>query len=184
MAARGAQVAPPTSYGAKRGSSYRIDVRSPKRNRHPPHSQHHSQPRGAEAFPRPPVELAQFPHDLSHNALETFFKEAIGVQGGTPDGANKNGFDASISSVFNCNTMTFNADALDQDVELGRYFVQKNVEGRKAVQIEHLIGEMTAHLSTNWLQIQREGEDSRFLPIKKPDELQTLRSEIDLLLDR
>lgn len=94
------------------------------------------------------------------------------------------GFDASISSVFNCNTMTFNADALDQDVELGRYFVQKNVEGRKAVQIEHLIGEMTAHLSTNWLQIQREGADSRFLPIKKPDELQTLRPEIDLLLDR
>ena len=42
----------------------------------------------------PPVELAQFPHDLSHNALETFFKDAIGVQGGTPDGANKNGFDA------------------------------------------------------------------------------------------
>ena len=95
MAARGAQAAPPTSYGAKRGSSYRLDVRSPKRIRHPP-AQQHAQPRGAEAFPRPPAELAQFPHDLSHNALETLFKESIGVQGGTPDGANKNGFDASI----------------------------------------------------------------------------------------
>ena len=58
--------APPTglhTHTAKRGSSYRIDVRSPKRIRHPPTQQrpHATQ----EVFPRPPVELAQFPHDLS-----------------------------------------------------------------------------------------------------------------------
>jgi hypothetical protein len=91
------------------------------------------------------------------------------------------GFDASIVDVFNCNTMTFDAEALLPDVELGRYFVQKSVEGRKAVQIEHLIGEMTAHLTTNWLQIEREGPNSRFLPIKKPDELTSLRPAIDAL---
>lgn len=91
------------------------------------------------------------------------------------------GFDASIVDVFNCNTMTFTASSLEPAVELGRYFVQKNVEGRPAVQIEHLIGELTAHLSTNWLKIPREGADSRFLPIKKPDELQTLRPAIDAL---
>ena len=91
------------------------------------------------------------------------------------------GFDASVVDVFNCNTITFSADALTDPIELGRYFVQKNVEGRKAVQIEHLIGEMTAHLPTNYLKILRDGPHSRFLPIKKPDELQTLRPEIDAL---
>jgi len=91
------------------------------------------------------------------------------------------GFDASVVDVFNCNTMTFTAAALERPVELGRYFVKKQVDGRAAVQIEHLIGELTAHLSTNWLKIPREGADSRFLPIKKPDELQTLRSAIDAL---
>ena len=91
------------------------------------------------------------------------------------------GFDASIVDVFNCNTMTFDAAAIDRDFELGRYFVEKNVEGRAAVQIEHLIGEMTAHLSTNWLQIPRDGADSRFLPIKKPEELDTLRPAINEL---
>jgi len=90
-------------------------------------------------------------------------------------------FDAGIVDVFNCNTMTFDAAAIDRDFELGRYFVQKNVEGRAAVQIEHLIGEMTAHLSTNWLRIPRDGADTRFLPIKKPEELQTLRPAIDEL---
>ena len=91
------------------------------------------------------------------------------------------GFDAGIVDVFNCNTMTFTAASLNRDVELGRYFVKKTVEGRAAVQIEHLIGEMTAHLSTNWLKIPREGADSRFLPIKKPTDLDTLRHAIDAL---
>ncbi len=91
------------------------------------------------------------------------------------------GFDASVVDVFNCNTMTFTATSLEREVELGRYFVQKNADGRTAVQIEHLIGELTAHLSTNWLKVSREGADSRFLPIKKPDELQTLRPAIDAL---
>ena len=90
-------------------------------------------------------------------------------------------FDASIVDVFNCNTMTFTAAALSTDVELGRYFVEKTVEGRAAVQIEHLIGEMTAHLSTNYLKIPREGAESRFLPIKKPTDLDTLRPAIDAI---
>ena len=90
-------------------------------------------------------------------------------------------FDASIVDVFNCNTLTFTAAALTRPIELGRYYVEKSVEGRRAVQIEHLIGEMTAHLSTSYLRIPRDGPRSRFLPIKKPDELQTLRPEIDAL---
>ena len=93
------------------------------------------------------------------------------------------GFDSSIVDVFNCNTITFTASALEQPIELQRYFVQKKVEGRPAVQIEHLIGEMSAHLSTNFLKISREGASSRFLPIKTPDDLITSKPEIDLVYD-
>lgn len=91
------------------------------------------------------------------------------------------GFDTDIVDVFNCNTITFSTAALEQPIELNRYFVQKNVEGRKAVQIEHLIGELTAHLSSNYLKIPREGAQSRFLPIKTPDDLVTCKPDIDAI---
>ena len=92
-------------------------------------------------------------------------------------------FDPNIIDVFNCNTMTFDAEALDRDFELGWYYVEKKVENRPAVQVEHLIGEMTAHLSTNYLRVGREGPDSRFLPIKTPDDLEKARPEIDAICD-
>tara|TARA_R110002096_G_scaffold79303_1_gene186372 strand:+ start:2523 stop:3632 length:1110 start_codon:yes stop_codon:yes gene_type:complete len=93
------------------------------------------------------------------------------------------GFDSSIVDVFNCNTITFTAAALQQPIELGRYYVEKKAEGRTAVQIEHLIGELTAHLETNYLKIPREGAQSRFLPIKQPDDLVTMRPAIDIIYD-
>lgn len=88
------------------------------------------------------------------------------------------GFDPSIVDVFNTNTFTFSAAALDREFDLGWYYVEKTVEERKAVQIEHLIGELTAHLPTNFLQIPRSGRRTRFLPIKAPDDLQAAREEI------
>jgi UTP--glucose-1-phosphate uridylyltransferase len=88
------------------------------------------------------------------------------------------GFDASIVDVFNCNTFTFTASALDRDFALGRYFVEKNADGKKAVQIEHLIGEMTAVLPTNFLRVPRSGADNRFLPVKEPADLQQVQAEI------
>lgn len=93
------------------------------------------------------------------------------------------GFDSSIVDVFNCNTITFSAEALKQPIELGRYYVEKKAEGRTAVQIEHLIGELTAHLPTNYLKIPREGAQSRFLPIKKPDDLVTMKPAIEMIYD-
>ena len=61
--------------------------------------------------------------------------------------------------------------------------MEKNVEGRKAVQIEHLIGELTAHLSTAFLKIPRQGPQSRFLPIKVPDDLATFKPDIDAIYE-
>ncbi len=88
------------------------------------------------------------------------------------------GFHHDIVDVFNCNTFTFTAAALDRDFDLGWYFVEKTVEGRKAVQIEHLVGEVTRVLSTNFLRVRRSGKDTRFLPVKTPEDLDGAREEI------
>jgi UTP--glucose-1-phosphate uridylyltransferase len=93
------------------------------------------------------------------------------------------GFDPNIVDVFNTNTFWFTARALDRDFDLGWYYVEKTVEGRKAVQVEHLVGELTAHLSTNFLQIRRSGARTRFLPMKAPDDLHAAREEIAEMYD-
>ena len=93
------------------------------------------------------------------------------------------GFDPNIVDVFNTNTFTFSAEALDRDFDLGWYYVEKSVEGRKAVQVEHLIGELTAHLSTSFLQVRRNGRESRFLPVKTPEDLDAARDEIREMYD-
>ena len=88
------------------------------------------------------------------------------------------GFHPEIVDVFNCNTFTFTARALDRDFELGWYYVEKTVEGRKAVQVEHLIGEVTRVLSANFLRVSRSGKGTRFLPVKTPEDLDAARAEI------
>lgn len=93
------------------------------------------------------------------------------------------GFDPGIVDVFNTNTFTFTAPALDREFELGWYHVEKTVEGRRAVQVEHLIGELTAHLPTNFLTVRRSGRQSRFLPVKTPEDLQAARDEIVEMYD-
>jgi UTP--glucose-1-phosphate uridylyltransferase len=94
------------------------------------------------------------------------------------------GFDPNIVDVFNTNTFTFTATALDRDFDLGWYYVEKDVEGRRAVQIEHLIGEVTAHLRTSFLQVRRSGKDTRFLPVKTPEDLEAGREEIAEMYER
>jgi UTP--glucose-1-phosphate uridylyltransferase len=93
------------------------------------------------------------------------------------------GFDPDVVDVFNTNTLWFDARAIDRDFELGRYYVEKKVDGRPAVQVEHLIGELTAHLTTTFLRVSRSGCYTRFLPVKTPEDLQQLRSEIQTLYD-
>ncbi|MBI5852027.1 MAG: UTP--glucose-1-phosphate uridylyltransferase [Planctomycetes bacterium] len=88
------------------------------------------------------------------------------------------GFDADIVDVFNTNTFHFSADALDRDFELGWYFVEKKVDGKKAVQVERLVGEMTRFLRSTFVRVKRTGPTSRFFPIKVPDDLQSGRDEI------
>lgn len=88
------------------------------------------------------------------------------------------GFDPDIVDVFNCNTFTFTAEALLEDADLGWYFVSKTVDGRKAVQMERLVGEMTRFFDSNYLRVKRTGRENRFLPVKTPIDLESSREEI------
>ncbi len=89
------------------------------------------------------------------------------------------GFDPSSAGVFNTNT--FHADAralLGHDGQWTWFTVSKEVDGRPAIQRERLLGELTSHLVTRFLQVPREGPESRFLPAKDYDELAARRPEL------
>lgn len=93
------------------------------------------------------------------------------------------GLDQDIVDVFNTNTFTFSAEALDRDFDLGWYYVERELDGRTCVQVERMIGELTAHLSTSFLQVRRSGRQSRFLPVKDRDDLHSAAEEIAEMYD-
>ena len=94
------------------------------------------------------------------------------------------GFDQDSIPVFNTNTFVVDAAALDRDFALPFYKVEKSVEGATAVQFERLVGELTAFLETSFLEVPREGAQSRFLPAKDPAELASRLETIRLATDR
>jgi UTP--glucose-1-phosphate uridylyltransferase len=87
-------------------------------------------------------------------------------------------FDQSSIPVFNTNSFALDAQAIDRDFPLSWFSVTKKVDGRDAVQFEHLVGELTAFLPTRFLRVERHGPDARFQPAKDPDELARRRPEI------
>ncbi len=80
-------------------------------------------------------------------------------------------FDVSSIPVYNTNTFMFNADALERDFDLTWFVVEKSVNDEKAIQFERLAGEISAFLKTQFLQVPRRGRQSRFLPIKRREDL-------------
>ena len=90
------------------------------------------------------------------------------------------GFDAESVRVFNTNTMLVRADALLRAPLQWTWFeVEKTVEGRPAIQFERLLQEVTATLRTAYVRVPRDGEASRFVPVKGFDELATQREVIE-----
>ncbi len=91
------------------------------------------------------------------------------------------GFNPDIVDVFNTNTFTFTAEALREPMDMGWYYVEKTVEDKVAVQMEHLIGEATRTLTSNYVRVKRTGLGNRFLPVKTPKDLDSAREEIEQL---
>jgi UTP--glucose-1-phosphate uridylyltransferase len=88
------------------------------------------------------------------------------------------GFDQDAIPVFNTNTLVLDAAAIDRDFDLTWFAVEKKVNGRDAIQFEHLVGELTAFLPSSFLEVARTGPDGRFLPAKDPEELARRRDDI------
>ena len=76
------------------------------------------------------------------------------------------GFDQDLVPVFNTNTAVFDIDALDAEYDLSWLYVLKDVDGRASVQLERLYHEVSAFVSTQYLEVPRRGPRGRFLPIK------------------
>jgi len=91
-------------------------------------------------------------------------------------------FDENRIPVFNVNSFVLDAAAIDRDFPLSWFVVRKKVGGQEAIQFEHLVGELTAFLSTYCLHVDREGPDGRFQPVKDPEELARRAPRIEAML--
>lgn len=87
-------------------------------------------------------------------------------------------FDQDTIPVFNTNTLVFDAKALSGDFPLTWFAVTKKVDDQPAVQLERLVGELTAFLPATFLRVERTGEDARFQPAKDPEELLRRQDEL------
>jgi UTP--glucose-1-phosphate uridylyltransferase len=80
-------------------------------------------------------------------------------------------FDQDRVDVFATNSFVFDLEALDRVYPLTWFYVEKEVDGRPAVQLERLVNELSTFLPTTYLSIPRDGPNGRFFPIKTPDDL-------------
>jgi UTP--glucose-1-phosphate uridylyltransferase len=132
-------------------------------------------------------------HRAAGNPLTIEVAAAEGDPGGAP--ARVNGrpqivegfrfppsFDAHALPVFNTNSLVVEADALAQRHPLTWLYVEKDVESRKAVQLERLVNELSASLPTTYLLVPRHGPRSRFVPVKTPEDLERTRPLLRELL--
>lgn len=93
-------------------------------------------------------------------------------------------FDQDSIPVFSTNSFVIDAAAIDRDFDLTWFHVTKEVEGKKVVQFERLVGELTAFLPCHAIGVDREGDDGRFMPVKDPPELEARRPAIVSLLEK
>lgn len=90
--------------------------------------------------------------------------------------------DANAIRVFNTNTFLCDASRLENlSFDFTFVEVEKQVQGRKAVQFERLLGEITVAIEPVFMRVPREGVASRFLPVKDNDELARRRPEIEAI---
>ena len=91
-------------------------------------------------------------------------------------------FDLHALPVFNTNSLVIEVDALVETHPLTWFYVEKDVEGRKAVQLERLVNELSAFVPTTYLLVPRHGPRSRFVPVKTPEDLERARPLLRELL--
>lgn len=134
-------------------------------------------------------------HRAAGNPLTIEVAPAEGDPGGAPARVNGRpqivegfrfppGFDLDTLRVFNTNSLVVEVDALAERHSLTWFYVEKEVEGRKAVQLERLVNELSAFLPTTYLLVPRHHPYSRFVPVKTPEDLERARPFLRELLAR
>ena len=87
-------------------------------------------------------------------------------------------FDQELVPVFNTNTTVFDLETLFGDYDLSWLYVLKNVDDRRAVQLERLYHEVSAFVPAQYLEVPRRGSRGRFLPIKTPADLERAQGDL------
>jgi UTP--glucose-1-phosphate uridylyltransferase len=90
-------------------------------------------------------------------------------------------FDFDRLVYLSTNTFVFSLEVLQREITLPCYHVEKEVDGKTAVQVESIINELTQHAPSNFLEVQRSGPNGRFFPVKVPADLEAIRRDADLI---
>jgi UTP--glucose-1-phosphate uridylyltransferase len=90
------------------------------------------------------------------------------------------GFDFAQLPFMNANTFIMSLDLLESEYPLTWFYVEKRVGQRIAIQLEQLVGEVSAFVETAYLASPRTGPDCRFFPVKTQDDLDALQKDPDL----
>jgi UTP--glucose-1-phosphate uridylyltransferase len=132
-------------------------------------------------------------HRAGSNPLTIEVASAEGEPGGAPVRVNGRpqivegfrfppSFDPQTLPVFNTNSLVVEVDALERRPSLTWLYVEKDVDGRRAIQLERLVNELSAFLPTTYLHVPRHGRHSRFVPVKTPEDLERARPLLRELL--
>jgi UTP--glucose-1-phosphate uridylyltransferase len=94
------------------------------------------------------------------------------------------GLDDSAYATFNTNTFVIDASVFADPPVLDAYPVEKEVAGLRVLQFERILGEVTHLVDTCFIVVPVTGGESRFIPIKKRQDLETSRDQIVASLKR
>ncbi len=89
-------------------------------------------------------------------------------------------FDFARLPFMNTNTFVLSLELLEAEYPLTWFYVEKQVDGGIAVQLEQLLGQVSAFVETAYLASPRADRDCRFFPVKTPADLESLRDDPDL----
>ena len=88
------------------------------------------------------------------------------------------GFPHEQFPLFNTNTLWIDVAALEAPADYTWCVARKSVDGREAIQLERLIGELTWWQPSRYVHVPRDGAESRFVPVKDADDLEAAQEQI------
>jgi UTP--glucose-1-phosphate uridylyltransferase len=88
------------------------------------------------------------------------------------------GFPHERFPLFNTNTLWIDVAALEEPAEYTWSVARKSVDGREAIQLERLVGELTWWHSSRYVHVPRDGPESRFVPVKDREDLAAAQEQI------